>query len=79
MTGEEVAAQIAKMKMGHLGPLSRACFDERCDECGLWGCQCRCHYLSAEQVRRIIIADALEARRHARQLREHWGEEDLHP
>jgi hypothetical protein len=79
VTGEEVAARIAERKMGHPGPLSRACFDARCDECGLWGCQCRCHYLSAEQVRRFIVADALEAKKRMRELRVHWAEEDLHP
>jgi hypothetical protein len=57
VTREEVAARIAERKLGHPGPLSRACFDDRCDECGLYGCQCRCHYVTPEQLRRIIAGD----------------------
>jgi len=72
VTREELAERIAERKMGHPGPLSMACFDIHCDECGLWGCQCRCHYISPERLRRIIAADI-------REMREHWGEGDLHP
>lgn len=31
-------------RLEYLVKLSRACFDGRDDECGLWGCQCRCHH-----------------------------------
>jgi hypothetical protein len=54
MTREEIAATIAERTAGHGGPLSRACFDIRCDECGLWGCHCRCHYVTEAHLRRII-------------------------
>jgi hypothetical protein len=43
---EEVEAQIAERRADHLtnGPLSRACFDARCDDCGLDTCTCGCHH-----------------------------------
>jgi hypothetical protein len=57
MTSDEIAAIIAERTMGHDGPLSYACFTAWCNDCGLWGCQCRCHYVSAAQLRRIMAAD----------------------
>jgi len=54
MTRDEVRAIIADRTAGHGGPLSRACFGTCCDDCGLWGCHCRCHYVSATQLRRIM-------------------------
>jgi hypothetical protein len=46
MTRVEVAAQIRDRRADHLGsgPLSRACFDARCIECGLGECTCGCHH-----------------------------------
>lgn len=53
-TREEINAMIAARTLNHPGPLSRACFDKRDDDCGLWGCQCQCHYVTAAQLRRIV-------------------------
>lgn len=57
MTREELEQLIAWRTRGHGGPLSRACFDGRCDDCGLYGCNDRCHYVSAAQLRRLMKAD----------------------
>jgi hypothetical protein len=57
VTRDEVAAVIAERTAGHGGPLSRACFDTRDDECGLWGCHCRCHFVTATHLQHIIRHD----------------------
>ena len=54
MTRDEVQAIIDERTSDHPGPLSRACFDKRDDDCGLWGCQCKCHYVTAAQLRKIV-------------------------
>lgn len=60
MTKEELDAVIAERTFGHGGPLSRACFDRRDEECGLWGCHCRCHFVTEAQLRRMFReSDAL--------------------
>lgn len=42
----KIRAQIDDRRADHIqdGPLSRACFDARCPECGLSTCTCGCHH-----------------------------------
>lgn len=46
MKRKEVEDRINARRAAHLtdGPLTRACFDARCDECSRADCTCGCHY-----------------------------------